>query len=104
MTVKLSSKINGWLHGRVSNASATLTTDADGSTRFEVTAKPVIVPMVGLFSKKSELTSELNSYYTNLPKPLNQGFKTPARFPFLYIFNAVRVEYLSARALWSLYE
>jgi len=70
MTVKLSSKINGWLHGRVSNASATLTTDADGSTRFEVTAKPVIVPMVGLFSKKSELTSELNSYYTNLPKPL----------------------------------
>lgn len=70
ITVKLSSKINGWLHGRVSNASATLTTESDGSTRFEVSAKPVIVPMVGLFSKKSELSPELNTYYTNLPKPL----------------------------------
>ncbi len=70
ITLKLSSKINGWLHGRVSNAGATLTTNADGSTRFEVSAKPVIVPMVGLFSKKSELTADLNTYYTNLPKPL----------------------------------
>lgn len=70
ITLKLSSKINGWLHGRVSDASASLTTDADGSTRFEVSAKPVIVPMVGLFSKKRELTPELDDYYTKLPKPL----------------------------------
>ena len=70
LSIKLSSKINGWLHGRVSGASAELTTNADGSTQFQVTAKPVVVPMVGLFSKKSELTPELNTYYTNIPKPM----------------------------------
>jgi hypothetical protein len=67
LSIKLSSQINGWLHGRVSNASATLAANSDGSTQFQVTAKPVVVPMVGLFSKKSELTPELTSYYTNIP-------------------------------------
>lgn len=70
LSIKLSSQINGWLHGRVSNTSAALATNSDGSTQFQVTAKPVVVPMVGLFSKKSELTPELTTYYTNIPKPM----------------------------------
>lgn len=70
VNIKLSSKINGWLHGRVRNASALLTSNPDGSTQFQVSAKPVTVPMVGLFAKRNELTPELTEFYTNVKKPM----------------------------------
>ena len=70
LSIRLSSKINGWLHGRVSDATAEFNTSPDGSTVFKVSAKPVIVPMVGMFAKKSELTPALNAFYTAAPKPL----------------------------------
>lgn len=70
VSIKLSSKIYGWLHGRVSNASASLITNPDGSVEFQVSAKPVVVPMVGLFEKKNDLTPELTEYYTKINKPM----------------------------------
>lgn len=70
ISLKLSSKINGWLHGRVRNANASLNVDSNGATIFQVSAKPVVVPMVGLFSKRRDLTPELEDYYTKITKPM----------------------------------
>jgi hypothetical protein len=70
ITANFEAKLQGWLHGRISDASASLKVLSDGSTRLQVKAKPVVVPMIGKYLKRSELTKELVDYYTQAPKPL----------------------------------
>lgn len=70
LTVNIDAKVQGWLHGRFSDASASLKVLADGSTKLQVSGKPVVVPMIGKYVKRSEMNKDLIDYYTAAPKPL----------------------------------
>ena len=70
LTANIDAKVQGWLHGRFSDAAATLKSLSDGSTQIQVSGKPVIVPMIGKYVKRSELSKALVDYYTAAPKPL----------------------------------
>ena len=60
--IRIQKKIAGWLHGRLYNPKATITTAADNSQTIEVSALPVRVPVVGEWFKWSELTPEIQRY------------------------------------------
>lgn len=70
VTANIDAKIQGWFHGRFSDASATLNELPNRSTQIQVSGKPVVVPMIGKYVKRSEMTRELVDYYTAAPKPL----------------------------------
>ena len=70
LTANFDAKVQGWLHGRFSDASASLSVLPDGSTKIQVNGKPVTVPMIGKYVKRSEMSRELVDYYTAAPKPL----------------------------------
>lgn len=70
LTANFDAKVQGWLHGRFSDASATLKVLPDGGTKIQVNGKPVTVPMIGKYVKRSELSPDLVDYYTAAPKPL----------------------------------
>lgn len=60
--IKLQKKISGWLHGRIYNPDATITTSPSNSQTIEVAALPIRVPIVGEWFKWSELTPEIQKY------------------------------------------
>lgn len=70
ISVNIDAKVQGWLHGRFSDASASLKVQPDGSTKLQVIGKPVTVPMIGKYIKRSEMNKDLVDYYTAAPKPL----------------------------------
>ena len=67
--MRLSQPLNGWFHGRVSDASVDVKS-VGNNTEYMITAKPVIVPMVGKYSKISELPANLYDYYAKQPTPI----------------------------------
>lgn len=60
--VRLQEKIAGWLHGRIYNPDAIITTNANNSQTIEVNALPIRVPIVGEWFRWSELTPEIQKY------------------------------------------
>jgi hypothetical protein len=70
MTLKISVPIVGWFHGRVTEASLKVDTSNSKHRVYEVSAKPVIVPMVAKWKKIDELTPNLKNYYLEQPQPL----------------------------------
>ena len=60
--IRLQEKIAGWLHGRIYNPDATITTSANNSQTIEVNALPIRVPIVGEWFRWSELTPEIQKY------------------------------------------
>lgn len=70
LTANFDAKVQGWLHGRFSDASAALQVLPDGSTKIKVEGKPVTVPMIGKYVKRSDMSRELVNFYTAAPKPL----------------------------------
>ena len=60
--LRIQKKIAGWLHGRIYNPNAVITTAADNSQTIEVSALPVQVPIVGEWFRWSELSPEIQQY------------------------------------------
>ncbi|MBP7903281.1 MAG: hypothetical protein KAZ54_03295 [Candidatus Planktophila sp.] len=60
--IRLQKKISGWLHGRIYNPDATVTTAADNSQTIEVIASPINVPIIGEWFRWNELTTDIQKY------------------------------------------
>ena len=66
ITLKLKQKVTGWLHGRIENAEAQILTAQDGDQLLTVSGKPVVVPGIFKWFKKSEFPKSLKDYYATI--------------------------------------
>ena len=65
LTLKLHTKITGWIHGRMADAQADISKAADGDQLLTLKGKPSLVPGLNAWFKKSELPKPLVDYYRN---------------------------------------
>lgn len=63
LTLKLHTKITGWLHGRLAEAKSEITTTADGDQQITLSGKPSIVPGLYSWYKKDSLPEALVNKY-----------------------------------------
>jgi len=68
LTLKLKQKVNGWLHGRIDGAEAVISNSPDGDQLLKISGKPVIVPGIFKWFKKTELPTPLKNYYATIPE------------------------------------
>jgi hypothetical protein len=68
--LKLGVPIRGWFHGRVTEASLKITENTKDFQVYEISAKPVIVPMVQKWKLHNDLTPALQNFYEKQPQPL----------------------------------
>ncbi|MBU6264421.1 MAG: hypothetical protein KGM39_06580, partial [Actinomycetales bacterium] len=73
MTLKLRTKINGWIHGRLSQVSAKIDKAADGDQLVSVSGKPVTVPTVFEWFHLDNLPSSVKQFYANDSRFMSQG-------------------------------
>jgi hypothetical protein len=69
-SLKLHTKIQGWLHGRLTDAVAEINSTADGDQLLTIQGKPSIVPGIHAWFKKGEYPAVLEKYYAGIPKVL----------------------------------
>jgi hypothetical protein len=62
-SLKLHEKIKGWLHGRLTEAVASITSASDGDQLLSIQGKPSVVPGIHAWYQKNNLPSELRKYY-----------------------------------------
>ena len=65
LTLKLHTKVTGWIHGRMADAQADISKAADGDQIITLKGKPSLVPGLFAWFKKSELPKPLVDFYTN---------------------------------------
>ena len=63
LKVRLAQPVQGWLHGRMKDASVVMTTAADNSQVVEISAKPLSIPSVYGWVKWSELPAPVKEIY-----------------------------------------
>jgi hypothetical protein len=63
LKVRLSQPVQGWLHGRMKDASVVMSTAADNSQVVEISAKPLSIPSVYGWVKWSELPAPVKELY-----------------------------------------
>lgn len=63
LKVRLAQPVQGWLHGRMKDASVVMTTAADNSQVVEISAKPLSIPSVYGWAKWSELPPAVKELY-----------------------------------------
>jgi len=63
-SLRLNTNLSGWLHGRMRNAVIDYKTTS-GITNLTVTANPIAVPLIDVWSKSDELSDSLISAYQN---------------------------------------
>jgi hypothetical protein len=63
LKVRLGQPVQGWLHGRMKDASVIMTTAADNSQVVEISAKPLSIPSVYGWVKWNELPSAVKELY-----------------------------------------
>ena len=63
LKVRLAQPVQGWLHGRMKDASVAMTTAADNSQVVEISAKPLSIPSVYGWVKWSELPPQVKELY-----------------------------------------
>jgi hypothetical protein len=69
-SLKLHEKIKGWLHGRLSEAVATISSASDGDQLLTIQGKPSVVPGIHAWYKKDSLPEALKTYYKRIPETL----------------------------------
>jgi len=80
VTLKASGYVMGWFHGRVSNAAATYSLEANPADKNKkiatvaLSGNPVIVPTYLAWAKKSGLASSINTFNATLEQPLQGLF------------------------------
>jgi len=65
LSVRITRPIVGWLHGRVTKPSISLTSEPSGNEVITVEAKAIKTPTVAIWKKNSELSPALQGFYTN---------------------------------------
>jgi len=63
LKVRLSQPVQGWLHGRMKDATIHMTTSTDNSQVVEISAKPLAVPSIYGWIKWSELPQNVKDLY-----------------------------------------
>jgi hypothetical protein len=63
-SLRLNTNLSGWLHGRMKNAVIDYKTTG-GITNLTVTANPIAVPLIDIWSKSDELSDALVTAYQN---------------------------------------
>lgn len=72
ISFKLHEKVTGWLHGRISDAIATINSAGDGDQILTIQGKPTIVPGIHAWYKKTDLPKPLSDFYSMVsPVQLN---------------------------------
>jgi hypothetical protein len=66
LTLKFKQKIKGWLHGRIDGAEAVISSASDGDQLLKISGKPVIVPGIFKWFKKTDLPTPLKNYYATV--------------------------------------
>lgn len=61
LNLKLSTKVNGWLNGHISNFRTEISTASDGDQLIKVSGNPTIVPTIAGWYKKSELPESIKT-------------------------------------------
>ena len=67
-TLKLHEGIAGWLHGRISEAQADITTSSDGDQLITIQGKPTLVPGIYAWFPKSDYPAPLKKFYSGVDK------------------------------------
>jgi len=78
LTLKLHTKITGWLHGRLADAKADITSYSDGDQQITLSGKPSIVPGLYAWYKKTSLPASLVAEYQNSNQANSNGAGWPS--------------------------
>lgn len=62
-SLKLHEKVKGWLHGRLSDAQATIKSDSSGDQLLTIQGKPSLIPGIYAWFKKSDYPTPLKNFY-----------------------------------------
>ena len=73
LRLRLHTKISGWLHGRVSDAETEITTDSSGNQIVKLSGKPLQVPAIYSWIKKTDMPDFLKKIYEEDPIRLKVG-------------------------------
>ncbi len=63
LSLKLHTKVTGWIHGRMADAQADISKSSDGDQLFTLKGKPSLVPGLFAWFRKSELPKPLADFY-----------------------------------------
>jgi len=101
--IRLQQKLSGWLHGRIYNPNVTISTNASQEQIIEVSASPVLVPVVGEWYRWDNLTPEIQRYILDGKVQGGQGWhetKSLATGNFQEITSTSGKDAMETLALW----
>lgn len=73
LTIKLTTNVTGWLHGRLTDVEAKIETAGDGDQLITVSGKPTKVPGIFAYFKKSAFPAELAKLYAEDPNGADEN-------------------------------
>jgi hypothetical protein len=77
LNLKLSTKINGWLNGHISNFRTEISSAPDGDQLIKVSGNPTIVPTIAGWFKKTELPESIKSAAGDPVSLARNGYGVP---------------------------
>lgn len=73
MKLKLRTKLSGWLHGRLTDVSASIGEVKDGDQEVVVSGKPVVVPYIFAYFHLDALPNSVANFYSGNPNFMRSG-------------------------------
>jgi len=101
--VRLQQKLSGWLHGRIYNPNVSISMNAKQEQIIEVSASPVMVPVVGEWFRWENLTTDIQKYILDGKVQGGQGWhetKSLATGNFQEIISTSGQSSMDTLALW----
>ena len=101
--IRLQQKLSGWLHGRIYNPNVNISTNVSQEQIIEVSASPVMVPVVGEWYRWENLTAEIQRYILDGKVQGGQGThdtKSLATGNFQEIISTSGQNSMDTLALW----
>lgn len=75
MTLRMKIPVTGWLHGRLGEASASISLDKANNQIIKIGGKPQVVPIVYKLFPKAELPKVITDFYANDPNFELKGYR-----------------------------
>lgn len=101
--VRLQQKLSGWLHGRIYNPNVSISINAKLEQIIEVSASPVMVPVVGEWFRWENLTADIQKYILDGKVQGGQGWhetKSLATGNFQEVISTSGKSSMDILALW----
>jgi hypothetical protein len=101
--VRLQQKLSGWLHGRIYNPNVSISINAKQEQIIEVSASPVMVPVVGEWFRWENLTADIQKYILDGKVQGGQGWhetKSLATGNFQEMISTSGKSSMDILALW----